>query len=247
MYASCGLKAFLIGAAFFSLVVAQIRPKVKAEDVEYVVDHDVADIGQYSCRDIASWVRKEKHYSNDEVFRQLEALMHSSNCSTTPSLQFISTAFVKHGSTFIAQNDSSAPCKVRVKRAVILLSNFSINHNFSHFLHALLRLFCALLDARLIIWDRFQKVFVKRQEYSIWLDEKLSMDATRRAWLEPLLFDKDRANSLIELKTIAKNTCASAETLIYGSGCVKLLPPEKWFGYGGCRAHKVRSVDNRRG
>jgi hypothetical protein len=27
--------------------------------------------------------------------------------------------------------------------------------------------------------------------------------------------------------------------MLYGSGCVKLLPPEKWYGYPGCRASSV--------
>ena len=33
--------------------------------------------------------------------------------------------------------------------------------------------------------------------------------------------------------------CVSAEKLIYGSGCVRFLPPEKWFGYPGCRAGEI--------
>ena len=26
---------------------------------------------------------------------------------------------------------------------------------------------------------------------------------------------------------------------VYGNGCVGLLPPEKWFGYPGCRSQTV--------
>lgn len=38
---------------------------------------------------------------------------------------------------------------------------------------------------------------------------------------------------------IGKEGCMSSRTLIYGSGCVRLLPPEKWFGYPGCRAGDI--------
>lgn len=38
------------------------------------------------------------------------------------------------------------------------------------------------------------------------------------------------------LKDTAKGTCYSSRSLLYGNGCARLLPPEKWFGYPGCRA-----------
>ncbi|CAM9095360.1 unnamed protein product [Ectocarpus fasciculatus] len=50
---------------------------------------------------------------------------------------------------------------------------------------------------------------------------------------------KTADSSLFHLKDVRPNECVSAERLVYGSGCVRLLPPEKWFGYGGCRAHQV--------
>jgi hypothetical protein len=129
-------------------------------------------------------------------------------------------------------------CAKSYSKAVIFFSNFSINNNFSHFLHALLRLFCSLVDSQLIVWDRFSRLFIKPEEYVIWLDENLRLTEHQINWLLPLAFSNSE-KFLVYLNKTPKESCISAENLIYGSGCVRLLPPEKWFGYGGCRASKV--------
>lgn len=66
-------------------------------------------------------------------------------------------------------------CQITDDRAVVLLSNFSIKHNFSHFLHAMLRLFCALVDARYITWSSAHKKFDTSVNFTLWLDEYLPM------------------------------------------------------------------------
>jgi hypothetical protein len=115
---------------------------------------------------------------------------------------------------------------------VIFLSNFSLNNNFSHFLHGLLRLFCALMDARLLVWNSKTLTFTKTTDYVIWLDENVKVSKLNDEWFS--LLGRTR-----HLKTGKSIECFSADKLVYGSGCVRLLPPEKWYGYPGCRAHKV--------
>ncbi len=128
----------------------------------------------------------------------------------------------------------NSKCSLWDELAVVFLSNFSINNNFSHFLHGLLRLFCALIDAHLIIWDLTSQRFVQRMKYSIWLDEYWKLNPTKIEWLSSL------GGSLRFLgKEVQRGDCIGSTKLIYGSGCVKLLPPEKWFGYPGCRANKI--------
>ena len=122
-------------------------------------------------------------------------------------------------------------CEAHDDYAVTWLSNFSINNNFSHFLHSLLRLFCALIDARYIVWDKQQAKYVQQVPYTIWLDEWFRLTPEKRSWLEAM------GGSIRHLKDVKK--CVSTNVLLYGSGCVKLLPPEKWFGYPGCRASKI--------
>ena len=41
------------------------------------------------------------------------------------------------------------------------------------------------------------------------------------------------------LKETPRGDCISTDVMLYGNGCVRLLPPEKWFGYPGCRASMV--------
>lgn len=73
-------------------------------------------------------------------------------------------------------------CNERDEYAVAFLSNFSINNNFSHFLHGLLRLFCALIDGKYIIWDPRTNKFVERVKYTIWLDENFRLTDEKRSW-----------------------------------------------------------------
>jgi hypothetical protein len=125
---------------------------------------------------------------------------------------------------------------------VLFLSNYSINNNFSHFLHALLRLFCALVDAHWIEQDEVSGIFVKRRDFVIWVDEWFKLTDEKRVWIGAL------SSSIRKLPApgagsrrgaFAGSACPAAKELIYGSGCVRLLPPEKWFGYPGCRANVV--------
>lgn len=120
--------------------------------------------------------------------------------------------------------------------AVILLSNFSINFNFSHFLHAILRLFCALIDARWIVWDEPNKSFVSVIPFTLWVDPYFKMNSMQKSWLRAFLGPEHSVRQL-DRKRRAQPVCTTE--LLYGSGCVRLLPPEKWFGYPGCRAASI--------
>lgn len=126
-------------------------------------------------------------------------------------------------------------CSQQDDFVVAYLSNYSINNNFSHFLHGLLRLFCALLDARVLVWQE-QPVqrFVQTRNYTIWLDEYFKLSPEKEQWLRSF------GGQLRSLKSFPPpGDCVSSNTLLYGSGCVRLLPPEKWFGYPGCRAGSI--------
>lgn len=139
---------------------------------------------------------------------------------------------------FQNRSGSKATCSERDEYAVAYLSNFSINNNFSHFLHSLLRLFCALIDAHFIEWDTKTLKFVHRVKYTIWLDEYFRLTAEKEGWLKSLYAPGKTA--VRSLATISKSgQCVSSSKLLYGSGCVRLLPPEKWFGYPGCRANEM--------
>jgi hypothetical protein len=131
---------------------------------------------------------------------------------------------------------SNKKCATTDNTAVVFLSNFSINNNFSHFLHGLLRLFCALVDSRIFVWDNAKQEFVKTRNYTIWFDEYLKVPPEKLVWFSS--FDAE----FRYLSKVGKDECFASKTLIYGSGCVRLLPPEKWFGYPGCRAGDILSA-----
>jgi hypothetical protein len=44
---------------------------------------------------------------------------------------------------------------------------------------------------------------------------------------------------LRSLATLPSTDCVQSNTLLYGSGCIRLLPPENWFGYPSCRAAQI--------
>jgi hypothetical protein len=197
---------------------------------------NLAEIENFSCNELTRWLGTEKHYSNekkDVIFGLLLAL--SKNCNEHPPvvlLKDITWGSLKEKPklrTFYP-SVSGENCKENDEYAVAFLSNFSINNNFSHFLHGLLRLFCALIDAKFIVWDEKLKKFVQRVNYSIWLDENFRLTDEKRSWL------KSMGGTLKHLKDVK---CASSSNFLYGSGCVRLLPPEKWFGYPGCRASSM--------
>lgn len=202
----------------------------------------VADNGNYTCDELTRWLGTEKHYSNDKK-EILFGLVAGKNCykSGVPVilLEDMTFSYLKtNGKRNFAHASTIEILKlkntVKDEYAVAYLSNFSINNNFSHFLHGLLRLFCALLDAKWLVWDDSTATFVARVNYSIWLDEYFKLSPSKMIWLQALGGTVKPLGSLL-----TKGSYASTSVLLYGSGCVKLLPPEKWFGYPHCRADQV--------
>lgn len=198
-----------------------------------------ADSGNYSCLQLKRWIKIEKHYSNirkEGFFEELDPSL----CKESPALQLRKTkytymkndkAYLKHA--FSSWESGDKKCKVHDEHAVIYMSSFSINHNFSHFLHSLLRLFCALLDARFIVWNNESQSFDARVKYVIWMDENVKLGKNEMEWMRMM------GGTLRHLRDYKQGDCFSSNQLVYGSGCAKLLPPEKWYGYPGCRANKV--------
>jgi len=202
----------------------------------------IAETGNYTCDELVRWLGTEKHYSNTKK-EVLFGLLGKSNCNKQPSilLNDISFGWSKKSNqrTFFANPKSiagttSKKCSSHDEYAVAYLSNYSINNNFSHFLHGLLRLFCALIDAKLIVWNGKEDKFVQTGNYTIWLDEYFKLNKAKAVWL------KSFGGQLRPLsKSVPRGGCVSSSKLLYGSGCVRLLPPEKWFGYPGCRAGDI--------
>jgi hypothetical protein len=206
----------------------------------------IADTGNYTCDELIRWLGSEKHYSNNKK-DILFGLLGNNDCSSIYRpvllLDDVSFGWTGKGKRLFFQLSTSKiknindkiKCNQNDDYAVAYLSNFSINNNFSHFLHGLLRLFCALIDARWIVWDSSNEIFIKKQNYTIWLDEYFKLDEHKTAWLSA--FDANIRHLGKDL--YQKQSCITAKKLLYGSGCVKLLPPEKWFGYPGCRAKEI--------
>jgi hypothetical protein len=199
----------------------------------------LVDNGNYTCDELMRWLGTEKHYSNNKK-ELLFGMLGSKKCQSDPVMFLDNVHFgiPKVGGTsvfFQTPKDSKQPkCSVTDSLAVVFLSNFSINNNFSHFLHGLLRLFCALIDAKWIVWDQKSDKFIKRVKYTIWLDEYFKITEQKLVWLHSL------GDTIRPMKKIlSAGSCITANKILYGSGCVKLLPPEKWFGYPGCRAKEI--------
>lgn len=214
----------------------------------------------YTCDELIRWLGSEKHYSNSKKEVLFGLLLKHSNCNdadsrkrynqSTINLQDISygwsattntRSFFHNPLVTLVPADRSFRKRPRVKRciehdsyAVAFLSNFSINNNFSHFLHGLLRLFCSLIDARIIVYDQASDKFIQPRNYTIWLDEYFRLSNEKSVWLQSF---GGTLRSLSDRP--GKGECVSSSTLLYGSGCVRLLPPEKWFGYPGCRAGEI--------
>ena len=210
-----------------------------ARSVDFV---SVADTGNYTCDELTRWLGAEKHYSNDKK-DDLFGFLTGGDCTTnTAPVIFLGNVSYRYSALdetrkFFQDSLSkmkNQPCPIQDEYAVAFLSNYSINNNFSHFLHGLLRLFCALIDARWLVWDQKSSTFIKRVNYSIWLDEYFRATPQKVTWLGAL------GGTIRIMKTdLSKGSCVSTSVLLYGSGCVKLLPPEKWFGYPHCRAGQV--------
>jgi hypothetical protein len=177
---------------------------------------DIAASGNYSCKDLLKWSRIEKHYSNNKKESLFSLLNDESRCNSNPVIEASNVKYQFLKDKYFTKYNREK-CDVHDKIAVIFLSNFSINNNFSHFLHSLLRLFCALIDSRLLEWNVKSNKYTMELSFVVWLDENLKLDKTKLTWLSPLV------NISRQLKSSGK--CISAERLVYGSGCVKLLPP----------------------
>jgi hypothetical protein len=204
----------------------------------------VAESGNYTCDEIIRWLGTEKHYSNDKknILFGFLALTNQ-KCEKQPFLllEDISFGTFKGKRNYFLnspsnKNNNFKKCSETDDTAVIFLSNFSINNNFSHFLHGLLRLFCALIDSKIFVWDNTKQQFVKSRNYTLWVDENLRMSAEKLVWFQSF------EGNVRHLSKIGKDDCVHSKRLVYGSGCVRLLPPEKWFGYPGCRAGDVLSA-----
>ena len=236
-------------ACLYIVFLCQFSHILSLHTTKHLLDtdwSDLAETGNYTCDELKRWIGKEKHYSNhnrdvlfaldqgDDVCKKRPVLlMRDVSYGRPPS------AKANTPSTYFANPRNSAgmlsyQCQQENNNVVAYLSNFSINNNFSHFLHGLLRLFCALIDAQWIVWNENKHIFERKVDYTIWLDEYFKLDANKSAWLSAM---GDKVLHLAKDRPI--NSCIHAKTLIYGSGCVKLMPPEKWFGYPGCRAGTV--------
>ena len=209
----------------------------------------VPDVGKYTCDELTRWLGTEKHYSNNKK-EMLFRLLANKKCLTEsqPVIILNDVAFGWSGNkrdlgTFYQSSVSNSiissttinakSCPTKDEYVVAYLSNYSINNNFSHFLHGLLRLFCALIDAHWIEWNHNTQNFEPRVNYTIWLDDYFRTNEIKLKWISTL------GVNIRLMKEIPKDSCITSKVLLYGSGCVKLLPPEKWFGYPNCRASSV--------
>ena len=194
------------------------------------------DEGSYTCDELKRWLGSEKHYSHPEKKKILFGMLEDdSACKAKPVMMIDNVDFgwgpdKKKG---YFRSSDKRQCKETDEVAVIMLSNYSIKHNFSHFLHSLLRLFCALVDARFIVWNNETKKYERKVDFTLWYDENLPLTDVSLKWYGALSI-KSRS-----LKEVRKGTCVSAKKVLYGNGCVKLLAPEKWFGYPGCRSMAI--------
>ena len=200
---------------------------------------NLRDNGTYTCDELIRWLGTEKHYSNDKK-EIILGMLNEESCKKNSfglvnQLTYGWTATGAGKRSFFQDEGKNNKCVHNDKIAVVYLSNFSINNNFSHFLHSLLRLFCALVDAQLLQWAPGDMTFHKVGNYTIWLDEYYKLTDAKKVWLSALTNN----NAVRHLNTIERGTCVKASKAVYGSGCVKLLPPEKWFGYPGCRAKEM--------
>ncbi len=168
---------------------------------------NIPETGNFTCDELVRWLGTEKHYSNDKknILFGLLALNHP-NCEGYPYLRLedISYGIFNGKRTFFYNSPKSIDnnnknqnkeksalttykkCLIEDDVVVVFLSNFSINNNFSHFLHGLLRLFCSLIDSKIFIWDHDKQTFIKTRNYTIWLDENLRLNKEKMIWFRLL-------------------------------------------------------------
>lgn len=148
---------------------------------------DLADNRNYTCDELIRWLGTEKHYSNDKKNVLFGMLAESGqSCQSQPyvKLKDVSFGVAKNARTFfynpgISNGIPSKSCGATDELVVVFLSNYSINNNFSHFLHALVRLFCALVDSKIIVWQADKETFVVRHKYTVWLDEYFKLSPVK--------------------------------------------------------------------
>ena len=212
-------------------------------DEKFFIDYsNISDSKNYTCEELKRWLGSEKHYSNPERRKYFFSfLTDDTECKLKPYVSLSNMTFGfdtlrKKSRSSYKLKDENRKCKKHDNKAVILLSNFSIKHNFSHFLHALLRLFCSLIDANYIKWNSMKTSFYTNQNYTLWLDEYLPMSEMHLSWYSSL------TNDYRILKETPKGDCYSSDSLLYGNGCARLLPPEKWFGL--VKNIKILNINN---
>lgn len=200
-----------------------------------VVFANLADKANYTCEEIVKWLGSEKHYSNDKK-KVLFGLVSQEKCENQPIVLLKDVSFGSDGKqrTFFSNPKGAKKCSKKDDFVVVYLSNYSINNNFSHFLHGLVRLFCSLVDAKIIIWDNTSQTFRITRKFTIWLDEYFKLSYDKAVWLNAF---GGTVKSLAQFP--GPGDCIHSQELLYGSGCVRLLPPEKWFGYPGCRSATI--------
>lgn len=191
------------------------------------------DTGNYTCDEVKYWVGKEKHYSNRKKENLFDILDMSPQCQNPNHVTmpfYLNDVYYGYqkGSRVFKVNTKSNQCKLNDNIVVVFLSNYSINNNYSHFLHALLRLFCALIDAQLILWDETLKKFISPVPYAIWLDEWFKLSDYKSVWVESLGTTNRNGQTMIRQlgPEVSADECITSNKLLYGSGCLHLLPPE---------------------
>ena len=219
---------------------------------DYNPKYEEANINTtFTCEDLKKWLGTEKHYSHPEKKKYFFSQITSdSECKqqSVLLLKNMNYGYInKKQRKYFAATEINLQtmkdkidkklesCTLHDDKAVVVLSNFSIKHNFSHFLHSILRLFCALIDAKYLSYDTQNRKFIKNYNFTLWFDDQLPLTDMTLQWYRALSMGSQQR----VLKKIPKGQCVSANSLIYGNGCVQLLAPEKWYGYPGCRAHKI--------
>ena len=214
----------------WNIILCRVGP-ISINQIDF---QNLAETRNHTCDELKRWITSEKHYSND-IKNGLFILLVDRDCRGQPYIDFKEISYERASrgtSNGIFHYAIKLRCSVHDDRAVLFLSNYSINHNYSHFLHALLRLFCALIDSKWIVWDHEKQSFIQAKSFTLWIDPSLRVDQRKMEWINFL-------SPTVRLLSNMSLLCVSASQLLYGSGCARLLPPEKWFGYPGCRASEI--------
>ena len=124
-----------------SLIICSIF--IISESID-IPPSDISVSGNYTCDELKRWLGSEKHYSSGDKKKYLFSLLEESECVKNPVVLLNQLAFGwaadkgKKGAPWYS-NNIGRKCESSDSLVVLMLSNFSIKHNFSHFLHAILR------------------------------------------------------------------------------------------------------------